>query len=295
MTAVTHEDRVVTRDAMVVKPDLGSGAAPEVGDVLVQAQEARLIAVLEREVEAAQRELRGDCPGAQTVIEQGEGVELKLGANRLERFGDGALDLEPERADRGGVWGLDGHGGEQTSGLLERCRRWLRGREEARCRLMATRSSKPRSAGILLHRRREGAVEVLLVHPGGPFWAWRDEGAWSIPKGEYGPDEDALAAARREFEEEHGTAAPEGSTEDLGEIRQKGGKVVRAFALAGDLDVDRITSNTFELEWPPHSGRRIEVPEVDRAEWFTIKEAGRKINPAQVELLERLTARLATP
>jgi predicted NUDIX family NTP pyrophosphohydrolase len=131
---------------------------------------------------------------------------------------------------------------------------------------------------------------VLLVHPGGPFWARRDEGAWSIPKGEYGPDEEPLAAARREFEEELGTPPPEGPTDDLGEIRQKGGKVVRAFALAGDLDVEAITSNTFKLEWPPRSGRMIDVPEVDRAEWFTIDEAKRKINPAQVELLERLAA-----
>lgn len=131
-------------------------------------------------------------------------------------------------------------------------------------------------------------LEVLLVHPGGPFWARRDEGAWSIPKGEYGGDEDPLAAARREFEEELGTPAPEGSTEDLGQVRQKAGKEVRAFALAGDLDVERITSNTFKLEWPPRSGRMIDVPEVDRAEWFTIEEAGKKINPAQAELLARL-------
>ncbi len=155
---------------------------------------------------------------------------------------------------------------------------------------MPSRSSRRRSAGILLHRRRSSAVEVLLVHPGGPFWARRDEGAWSIPKGEYEPDEDPLAAARREFEEELGTAAPDGPTEDLGEIRQRAGKVVRAFALAGDLDVEAITSNTFEIEWPPRSGRMIEVPEVDRAGWFRLEEAGKKINPAQAELLERLMA-----
>ncbi len=126
------------------------------------------------------------------------------------------------------------------------------------------------------------------MHPGGPFWVRRDEGAWSIPKGEHGPGEDPLAAARREFEEELGTAAPEGPTADLGEVRQKAGKIVRAFALDGDLDVEAITSNTFEIEWPPRSGRMIEVPEVDRAGWFAIEEAGKKINPAQVELLERL-------
>jgi predicted NUDIX family NTP pyrophosphohydrolase len=136
---------------------------------------------------------------------------------------------------------------------------------------------------------------VLLVHPGGPFWARRDEGAWSIPKGEYLADEDPEAAARREFEEELGSAPPQAPAEDLGEIRQKGGKLVRAFALEGDLDVERITSNTFALEWPPRSGRTIEVPEVDRAGWFGVSEAGKKMNPAQVELLERLAARHRGP
>lgn len=153
-------------------------------------------------------------------------------------------------------------------------------------------SARPtnRSAGILLYRRRETGIEVLLVHPGGPFWARRDEGAWTIPKGEYDASEEPLLAARREFEEELGTPAPDGSVEDLGEVRQKGGKRVRAFALEGDLDAREITSNTFALEWPPRSGRMIEVPEVDRAQWFTLGEAGKKINPAQVELLERLAA-----
>ena len=147
-----------------------------------------------------------------------------------------------------------------------------------------------KSAGILLHRRRAGELEVLLVHPGGPFWARRDAGAWSIPKGEYAPSEDPLCAARRGFEEELGTPPPHGPVEDLGEIRQKGGKLVRAFALEGDLDTERIISNTFKLQWPPRSGRMIDVAEVDRAEWFTLQEAGKKINPAQVELLERLAA-----
>src|SRR5947209_2261466 len=117
-----------------------------------------------------------------------------------------------------------------------------------------------RSAGILLHRRRDGALEVLLVHPGGPFWARRDVGAWSVPKGEYEPDEDALAAARREFAEELGAPPPEGSVHDLGEVRQKSGKLVRVWGLEGDLDVSEVTSNTFELEWPPRSGTTIEVP-----------------------------------
>lgn len=145
-----------------------------------------------------------------------------------------------------------------------------------------------RSAGILLHRRPADRLEVLLVHPGGPFWARRDEGVWSIPKGEYDRDEEPLAAARREFEEELGTPLPDGPVEDLGEIRQRGGKVVRAFAVAGDLDPSAIASNTFALEWPPRSGKRIEVPEIDRAEWFDLEQARQKLIPAQAELLDRL-------
>ena len=151
-----------------------------------------------------------------------------------------------------------------------------------------------RSAGILLHRRRGDELQVLLVHPGGPFWSQRDLGAWSIPKGEYGPDEDPLAAARREFEEELGAPPPDGPVEHLGEIRQRGGKLVNAWALEGDLGDSATTSNTFELEWPPRSGRTIEVPEVDRAEWFTLEAAREKINPAQVELLDRLTRTAAS-
>ncbi len=129
---------------------------------------------------------------------------------------------------------------------------------------------------------------MLLVHPGGPAWARRDVGAWSIPKGEYEPDEDPLAAARREFEEELGMPPPEGSVDDLGEIRQKSGKLVRAWALAGELDATAIHSNTLQLEWPPRSRKMIEIPEVDRAEWFTLAVAREKINPAQVALLDRL-------
>ena len=148
------------------------------------------------------------------------------------------------------------------------------------------------SAGILLHRRRRDRLEVLLVHPGGPFWRRRDLGAWSIPKGEYVSDEDPLAAARREFAEELGVPPPDGPAEDLGEVRQKGGKRVRAWGLEGDLDADAVVSNTFELEWPPRSGRKIDVPEVDRAEWFSLEDAREKINPAQAELLDRLAAAL---
>ncbi|MGO9901173.1 MAG: NUDIX domain-containing protein [Solirubrobacteraceae bacterium] len=145
-----------------------------------------------------------------------------------------------------------------------------------------------RSAGILLHRPHGDSFEVLLVHPGGPFFAARDIGAWSIPKGEYGPQEDPLAAACREFEEELGSAPPPVPAIDLGEVRLKSGKLVRAWAMVGDLDVTTLRSNTCELEWPPRSGRKIEIPEVDRAEWFSLPEARRRINPAQVTLLERL-------
>ena len=145
-----------------------------------------------------------------------------------------------------------------------------------------------RSAGLLLYRGHGDGLEVLLVHPGGPLWAKRDAGVWSIPKGEYSDGEDPFDAARREFEEELGSAAPAGAAADLGEIRQKSGKRVRGWALAGDLDAGAVTSNTFELEWPPRSGRRIEVPEVDRAEWFGLDAAREKINAGQVPLLDRL-------
>lgn len=146
-----------------------------------------------------------------------------------------------------------------------------------------------RSAGILLHRRGAGGErEVLLVHPGGPFWAKRDAGAWSIPKGEHGDDEQPLDAARREFSEELGVPLPAGQLIPLGEVKQKSGKVVTAWAAEGDLDVERIVSNTFELEWPPRSGRRATFPEVDRAGWFTLAAAREKLLPAQLPLLDRI-------
>ena len=151
-----------------------------------------------------------------------------------------------------------------------------------------------RSAGLLLFRRRNERIEVLLVHPGGPFWAKRDLGAWSIPKGEYPEDEDPLAAARREFAEELGSPAPAGETIELGEIQQKAGKVVCAWAVAGDLDPAEITSNTFTMQWPPRSGRTQEFPEVDRAQWFDLEEARERINPAQAALLDRLRDAVAT-
>jgi predicted NUDIX family NTP pyrophosphohydrolase len=147
------------------------------------------------------------------------------------------------------------------------------------------------SAGILLFRHSPTGAEVLLVHPGGPFWARRDEGAWSIPKGEHDEGEAALDAARREFEEETGSPAPEELVE-LGEVRQKSGKHVQAWAGEGDLDADAIRSTTFELEWPPRSGRTQTFPEVDRAGWFDLDEARRKLLPGQVPFVDRLRERL---
>jgi predicted NUDIX family NTP pyrophosphohydrolase len=133
---------------------------------------------------------------------------------------------------------------------------------------------------------------VLLVHPGGPFWARRDEGAWSIPKGEYGPGEDALEAAKREFAEETG-ASPEGQFIALGSFRQSPGKTVEAWALEGDFDPAGLKSNTFVLEWPPRSGRTREFPEVDRAQWFAPAEAARKLHKGQLPILAALLAQLA--
>ena len=149
-----------------------------------------------------------------------------------------------------------------------------------------------RSSGILLFRRA-AELEVLLVHPGGPFWAKKDLGAWSIPKGEHDHAEEALACALREFEEETGTRPAEGELDDLGTVRQKSGKVVQAWALEGDLDADAIRSNTFTMEWPPRSGRQAEFPEVDRAQWFGLDEARQRINPAQGAFLDRLRDLLA--
>jgi predicted NUDIX family NTP pyrophosphohydrolase len=150
-----------------------------------------------------------------------------------------------------------------------------------------------RSAGLLLYRRTRGALEVLLGHMGGPYFARRDDGAWSIPKGEYEPDEPALSAARREFAEEFG--APPPSTDAavaLGEVRQRNGKLVTAWAVEADFDAAAIVSNTFELEWPPRSGRRQEFPEIDRAAWFDLPTARRKIIPGQEALLDRLADEL---
>ena len=143
------------------------------------------------------------------------------------------------------------------------------------------------SAGLLLYRWREGRLEVFLVHPGGPFWARKDEGAWSIPKGELAAGEDPLVAARREFAEETGLV-PDGAFVALTPLRQAGGKIVHAFALEGDCDPTAIRSNSFTIEWPPRSGQRREFPEVDRAAWFAIAEAERKILKGQLGLLAQL-------
>ncbi|MCA1409687.1 NUDIX domain-containing protein [Bradyrhizobium sp. NBAIM20] len=143
-----------------------------------------------------------------------------------------------------------------------------------------------KSAGIIAYRKR-GNIEVLLVHPGGPFWRNKNLGAWSIPKGEYTDGDDAEIAARREFAEELGQELSMPLT-PLGQVRQRGGKLVTAFAAELDLDVRNIRSNTFEMEWPPRSGKRQAFPEVDRAEWFTLDAAQEKINAGQRPLLDRL-------
>jgi predicted NUDIX family NTP pyrophosphohydrolase len=152
------------------------------------------------------------------------------------------------------------------------------------------------SAGLLLHRVAAGEVQVLLVHPGGPFWAKKDDGAWSIPKGEHGPDDDPLQTAIREFVEELGSPPPPPTAgeddADLGIVRLKSGKRVRCFARRGDFDTTSTVSNTFEQEWPPRSGRMQAFPEVDRAEWFALGAARQKLHPAQAELVDRLEALL---
>jgi len=147
--------------------------------------------------------------------------------------------------------------------------------------------AKKRSAGILMYRREGEDIFVLLVHPGGPFWAKKDFGSWSIPKGEYAEGEDTLAAARREFAEETG-CTPEGNFQPLGELIQSGGKHVVAWAVSGNFDPQTLTSNRFEMEWPPRSGQTRSFPEVDRAAWFTVAEARKRLLRAQTTLIDRL-------
>ena len=149
-----------------------------------------------------------------------------------------------------------------------------------------------RSAGVLLWRRRDRGLEVFVAHMGGPFWAKKDDAAWSIPKGEYPADEDALVAARREFLEEIGVPAPELDYLNLGEFRQSSGKVVTAFAAESDLEVAEVHSNTFAAEWPPKSGRIQEFPEIDRAEWMPLADATRRLVKGQVPILDALATRV---
>ena len=148
------------------------------------------------------------------------------------------------------------------------------------------------SSGLLLFRRREGRLEVLLAHPGGPFWRLRDAGGWSLPKGEHEPDEDSLSAARREFAEELGLAAPVGEAIELGSVKQPSGKLVHAWALEADVDVSEIHSNSFELEWPRGSGELRQFPEVDRAGWFDLPTAREKLIAGQRPLLDLLLERI---
>ena len=144
------------------------------------------------------------------------------------------------------------------------------------------------SAGILLYRLAGDEPEVLLVHPGGPYWAKRDAGAWSIPKGEYEAGEEPFASAAREFGEELGTALPAGEAIELGTVTQAAGKLVTAWAVQGDLDTATVRSNSFSMEWPPRSGEIREFPEVDRAEWFSVTEARKRTIPAQAAFIDRL-------
>lgn len=148
------------------------------------------------------------------------------------------------------------------------------------------------SAGVLMYRRRGGALEVFLVHPGGPFWAGKDLGSWSLPKGEFTPGEDPLAAARREFQEETG-GAEAGEFMPLTALRQPSGKIISAWAVEGDLDAAAVQSNTFSLEWPPRSGQYQEFPEIDRAGWFTLQAAREKIIKGQMGFLEELERMIA--
>ena len=147
------------------------------------------------------------------------------------------------------------------------------------------------SAGLLLWRRGQAELEVLIVHPGGPYWAKKDAGAWSLPKGEFDPaSETGLDAAKREFAEELGAAAPAGPYLPLGETRLKSGKIVHAWAIQGDFDIDTLVSNHFDVEWPPRSGRSQSFPEVDRAGWFNCETAATKVNPALAVFIDRLVS-----
>ena len=149
-----------------------------------------------------------------------------------------------------------------------------------------------RSAGLLLYRYRDNQLQVFLVHPGGPFWAKKDNGAWTLPKGEYIESEPPLDAARREFQEETGFAAPSGEYLDLGNVKQAGGKIVSAWAVEGDCNPHHLNSNLCRIEWPPHSGRLIDIPEVDRGAWFRLVEARERILKSQEPFLDELSRKL---
>lgn len=151
------------------------------------------------------------------------------------------------------------------------------------------------SAGILVYRKVGSGIEVLIVHPGGPFWAKKDKGAWSIPKGEFTDEENPLVAAKREFAEELGSSAPDGVYQEIGQTKTKSGKIIHAWALQGDLDIAAIKSNTFEMEWPPRSGQQQQFQEVDKAAWYPPQKAMAKLNPAQVVFVERLVEALGLP
>jgi len=154
---------------------------------------------------------------------------------------------------------------------------------------------KKQSAGLLVYRKQGNNVEVLIAHMGSPWWAKKDLGAWSIPKGEYTEGEDAMKTAKREFEEELGKKSPGGKWQELGTVEQSNNKTVIAWAVEGDLDATSIKSNTFEIEWPPRSSRMQEFPEIDKADWFNLEEAAKKLVPAQVLFLERLAKQLRIP
>lgn len=151
------------------------------------------------------------------------------------------------------------------------------------------------SAGLLLFRRRNSTFEVLIAHMGGPYWARKDEGSWSVPKGEYDAGDEGFVAARREFEEELGSPPPQASYVDLGSVRQPSGKVLRVWAGEADFDATTAVSNTFTMEWPPRSGRLESFPEIDRAEWVELEMARRKLVQGQVAFLDRLVAATASP
>jgi predicted NUDIX family NTP pyrophosphohydrolase len=178
--------------------------------------------------------------------------------------------------------------------VYHRVRRRWRSVVPARVTIEAMSKVPKQSAGLLMFRLMDGQLEVFLVHPGGPFWVKKDQGAWGIPKGEYGPDEEPLAAARREFIEETGFAAA-GPFFELGSVRQKSGKVVTAWAFEGNCDPSKLVSNTCEIKWPPRSEKKLVIPEVDRGDWFSLDRAEQYVREEQVVFLERLAKALRSP